>query len=156
MLTSSLTARAKAAFFESCVYLSVVTVTPEGGAANRFQDFVPFKSSCYFLSGGPLLEEHEKCGTPFIFAANGSRLRVYSPEKCATRPSPEYPKGSSQNDQKCDAKNDPFGLVFWDDIPIPVTPHECVTPMLTFALLPASRPCRSLQANAAEPAASIR
>jgi hypothetical protein len=85
MLTSSLTARAKAAFFESCVYLSVVTVTPEGGAANRFQDFVPFKSSCYFLSGGPLLEEHEKCGTPFIFAANGSRLRVYSPEKCATR-----------------------------------------------------------------------
>jgi len=180
MLTSSLTARAKAAFFESCVYLSVVTVTPEGGAANRFQDFVPFKSSCYFLSGGPLLEEHEKCGTPFIFAANGSRLRVYSPEKCATRhephlrgaarppqqlkknthpalkPSPEYPKGGSQNDQKCDGKNDPLGLVFWDDIPIPVTPHECVTPMLTFALLPASRPCRSRQANAAEPAASIR
>jgi hypothetical protein len=33
-----------------------------------------------------LLENHEKCGTPFIFAANGSRLRVYSPEKCATRP----------------------------------------------------------------------
>jgi len=65
-------------------------------------------------------------------------------------------KGQLQNDQKCDAKNDPFGLVFWDDIPIPVTPHECVTPMLTFALLPASRPCRSLQANAAEPAASIR
>jgi hypothetical protein len=32
-----------------------------------------------------LLENHEKCGTPFIFAANGSRLRVYSPEKCATR-----------------------------------------------------------------------
>jgi hypothetical protein len=91
MLTSSLTARAKAAFFESCVYLSVVTVTPEGGAANRFQDFVPFKSSCYFLSGGPLLEEHEKCGTPFIFAANGSRLRVYSPEKCATRPLPLRP-----------------------------------------------------------------
>jgi len=36
-----------------------------------------------------LLENHEKCGTPFIFAANGSRLRVYSPEKCATRPSVE-------------------------------------------------------------------
>jgi hypothetical protein len=96
--------------------------------------------------GGP---EDPESGTDRQRKRQGPRLRSARPQEMelaakrktirpSLEPLTEYPKGGSPNDQKCDGKNDPLSPVFGDDIPI--TPHECVMPIFTFALLPPSRP----------------